>query len=188
MSSARRGCATTGALIATLLLAACTRESTAEDTGVASAQDSRKEDASEDAKEASSSPAKVERPLIRPDTSEEEKDRLNQVYQDCLAKHGAKMLKNEDGSWKGAFRSGDPKYPAAQRACAHKERETLTMRSAREDPQFREKADRWVACLRKHDVVATVGDDGLLAFPDGTNLDHNIEWADKCEAEVFLAK
>ncbi|MCZ4098490.1 hypothetical protein C8250_041335 [Streptomyces sp. So13.3] len=137
---------------------------------------------------ASSSPsAQTERPLIRPDTSEEESDRVNQVWMDCLARKGLTMLKNSDGTWKGPLRQ-DAAYAEAQKTCGSKEPELLEMRAAREDPEFREKADRWVSCLRSHNVKATVQDDGLLAFDDSSVNDNAFTWAKKCEAEAFLAK
>ncbi|MFD5425450.1 hypothetical protein [Streptomyces sp. NPDC127084] len=187
--TAKRLLATLTALTASFLIGACSGESESaqdtKDTGVASVTGSQK-----NAKDTNGSPvAQVERPLIRPDTSDEEEHRIDQLYQDCLAKQGVKMLKNDDGSYKGVFdRDTDPRYPEAQKKCQSKEPETLTQRSAREDPDFRDKADRWVRCLRSHDVVATVDDEGFLSFDDGSNLEHKIKWADKCEAEVFLAK
>ncbi|MEU3918180.1 hypothetical protein [Streptomyces sp. NPDC029004] len=180
--SAVRLLATVAALAATGLLGACGggADSTedARDTGVASVAGPTKA--------SSSPPAQNERPLIRPDTSEEESNRVSQVWMDCLAKKGVEMLKNADGSYKGPLRQ-DATYAEAQKACGSKEPELLEMRAAREDPEFREKADRWVKCLRAHNVKATVQDDGLLALDDSNVDDHAFTWAKKCEAEAFLA-
>ncbi|WP_406002901.1 hypothetical protein [Streptomyces sp. NBC_00829] len=175
--------ATVAALASMGLLGACGggSESTddARDTGVASVAGPKK---------ASPSPsAQNERPLIRPDTSEGEEHRVSQVWMDCLSKKGVKMLMNADGSYKGPFRQDAP-YKEAQKTCGSKEPELLEMRAAREDPEFREKADRWEKCLRAHDVKATVQDDGLLALDDSNVDEHAFTWAKKCEAEAFLAK
>ncbi|MFD7612466.1 hypothetical protein [Streptomyces sp. NPDC059828] len=141
-----------------------------------------------DHKEASPA-AQVERPLIRPDSSDEEEVRLWEVYYACMAKQGVKVAKNKEGSYAGLMDGDkDPKFPAGQKKCGQLEPERLSWRSARVDPDFRDKADKWLKCLSSHGVKATVGDDGMLAFDDGSDFDKAFEWADKCEAEVFLAK
>ncbi|MFG2195856.1 hypothetical protein [Streptomyces sp. NPDC048639] len=146
------------------------------------------EKGAEDKKE-SSSAAKVERPLLRPDSSDEEQSRLWDVYYDCLDKQGVKMSKNEDGSYKGINDADtDPKFPAGQKKCGQKEPEMLSWRSAREDPDFRNKADKWLKCLSSHGIEATVGDDGMLALENGLPPAGKDKWLGKCEAEAFMVK
>jgi hypothetical protein len=119
------------ALASLALISACSKESeSAEDEGVASV--------TEAGGTTSQAPVQVERPLIRPDTTEEEERRLGQLYQECQAQYGlAKyMLKNDNGSWKGYKGGNDKLWRAAEKACASKQPETLPERAAREDPEY----------------------------------------------------
>lgn len=184
-TGSRRLLAAVTALAGTLLLGACgggaDQSKDEESTGVASVTGPTKGTGEKPAKQ-------VERPLVRPDSSDEEQLRVWRVYYDCMAKQGVEVGKNKEGDLSGIKdRDKDPKFPAGQKKCGHLEPETPSWRSAREDPDFRNKADKWVKCMRSHGAVATVGDDGMFALDDAT-VHVGLEWSDKCEAEVFLAK
>lgn len=145
----------------------------------------------------SQAPAQVERPLIRPDTTEEEW-RLGQVYQECQAQYGlAKYMiknegdgRNEGGSWKGYKGGNDKLWRAALKACASKEPGTLPQRAAREDPEYQDKYEKWLKCMRSHGlkVSATPENPGIFAFDEGLPPDSQMKWIKKCEADAFVAK
>ena len=141
---------------------------------------------------ASPSPAQLERPLIRPDTTDEEETRLNQLYLDCQAQHGLTpyMMKNEDGSWKGYKGGNDPLRDKARQACASKEPETLPERAAREDPEYQDKFDKWISCMRSHGLKVSAAPDspGVFAFDKGLPPDNLFKWVKKCEADAFVTK
>jgi hypothetical protein len=135
----------------------------------------------------------VERPLIRPDTTEEEEWRLGQVYQDCQAQHGLAnyMLKNDDGSWKGYKGGNDKLYKAALKACASKEPETLPDRVAKEDPNWKDKYRQWISCMQSHGIAAEPSWDspGYFALAGGRLPTASQEkWVKKCEADAYVAK
>ncbi|MGW4102555.1 hypothetical protein [Streptomyces sp. NPDC004976] len=139
---------------------------------------------------------RAERPLIRPDTSAEEKERLFQVYSSCLEQHGYKKLEGYSG------KMGDPKpdpavlarneakFAPAQKACAAKEPEELWQRAYREDPEYQDKFDKWLKCMRSHGlkVAPSPDDPALFSFEDGLPPTDKAKWVDKCEAEAFVAK
>lgn len=174
-----------GALVSLSLLTACSGESEsagkAKDNEVASVTGGGK---------GSQDPAQPERPLIRPDTSREEERRLNQVYQDCLAQQGLRMYKDTDGSYRGISEQNKAKVATAKKACASKEPETLPQRAAREDPEYQDKYDHWLKCMRSHGlkVSATPDAPGAFSFPDGLPSEDKEKWIKKCEAEAFVVK
>ncbi|WP_314411259.1 hypothetical protein [Streptomyces sp. DSM 40484] len=153
-------------------------QSRARDNGVASV---------EGADKGGSPSAQVEQPLIRPDTSEEEQDRLWQVYYDCLEQHGLRMSKNKDGSYRGLNLNGQEKQAAAEDKCRQKEPETLPIRAAREDPEYGDKRDHWLKCLKSHGIEAIV-EGGMLAFEKGLPPADKIKWIKYCETEAFVVK
>ncbi|MDX3319693.1 hypothetical protein PV415_22565 [Streptomyces sp. ME03-5684b] len=139
----------------------------------------------------------AERPLIRPDTSAEEEDRLIQVYTSCLEQHGYKKLEGYSG------KVGDPNKPdsatlarnearfaPAQKACAAKEPEELWQRAYREDPEYQDKFDKWLKCMRSHglEVAPSPDDPGTFSFEDGLPPVNEEKWVDKCEAEAFTGE
>ncbi|ASQ99829.1 hypothetical protein [Streptomyces sp. 11-1-2] len=139
----------------------------------------------------------VERPLIRPDTSKEEEWRLTQVHLDCLSQQGLKMIKNKGGETDGTYKGIDTraeknqnKIAAAKKVCAAKEPETLPQRAAREDPEYQDKYDKWLKCMRSHGlkVSATPDQPGIFSFDEGLPPADKEKWVKKCEAEAFVAK
>ncbi|WP_399896338.1 hypothetical protein ACGH7X_41200 [Streptomyces sp. BBFR51] len=139
----------------------------------------------------------AERPLLRPDTSAEEEERLHQVYLSCLEQHGYKKLEGYSG------KVGDPRKPdaatvarneekfaPAQKACAAKEPEELWQRAYREDPQYQDKFDKWLKCMRSHGLkVAPAADDpGILSFDQGLPSADMQKWVDTCEAQAFTGE
>ncbi|MFF0516788.1 hypothetical protein [Streptomyces sp. NPDC004250] len=187
-----RRLAAAAALASLCLLTACDSGGgdgeAADDTGVVSVTggDKQQEEA-----------AQVERPLIRPDTSDEEKDRLEQVYLDCLAQQDLRMVTNKGGEYEGTYKGIDTrvekdqaKIADARKKCAAKEPETLPQRSAREDPEYHKKFDKWLDCMRSHGmkVEASPDNPGTFGFPEGLPPADKQRWVEKCESEAFVAK
>lgn len=138
--------------------------------------------------------AQVERPLIRPDTSQEEEERLWQVYYDCLAQQGLKLAKNEgegyEGTYKGIAEQDQKKVQAAKKGCAAKEPETLPERASREDPKYQDKYDKWLDCMRSHGLKVEAAPDqpGTFGFTEGLPPESKAKWIRKCEAEAFVTE
>ncbi|MFF1277541.1 hypothetical protein ACFVZC_29720 [Streptomyces marokkonensis] len=179
------------ALTSLTLLTACDGES--ESSGEARSKDVASVTREGEPGDGKKEPAKAERPLIRPDTSEEEEWRLVQVYYDCLAKQGLKMAKNHGGEYEGTYKGiieEDPaKITAANKVCGSKEPETLPERAARNDPEYHDKYDKWLTCMRSHGlkVQATPDEPGIFAFEEGLPPEDKAKWVKKCEAEAFVA-
>lgn len=133
----------------------------------------------------------VERPLIRPDTSDEEADRLDQIYQGCLQQHGLHMDKNTEGSFRGSYTDTDStKIAAAKKACASKQPETLPERDARQNPAWKDKYVKWINCMNAHglDVVATYDTPGEFGFVKGLPPENKEKWVNVCESQAYVTK
>lgn len=133
----------------------------------------------------------AERPLIRPDTSREEEDRLYAVYQQCLEANGLPMgvRAPENGGDDAPPVAGPPESAEDQaaarkaaEACASLEPEELWERSMRLDPTYRDKLQVWVTCLQGKGVDAYADGDSLM-LNDGLPPGNEIE---ECEAEAFI--
>ncbi|WP_123603785.1 hypothetical protein [Micromonospora sp. Llam0] len=132
----------------------------------------------------------AERPLIRPDTSPEEEDRLYAIYQQCLEDNGLpKHVRVPQDSGDSPLAAGAPEtaeeQAAARRAaeaCASLEPEELWERSMRLDPTYRDKLQVWVKCLQDRGVDAYADGDSLM-LNDGLPPGNEIE---ECEAEAFI--
>ncbi|WFE26300.1 hypothetical protein O7623_23605 [Solwaraspora sp. WMMD791] len=142
------------------------------------------------APDASPSP-QAERPLIRPDTSREEEDRLYAVYLQCLEANGLPkgVRAPENGGDDAPPVAGPPESAEDQaaarkaaEACAALEPEELWERSMRLDPTYRDKLQVWVTCLQDKGVDAYADGDNLM-LNDGLPPGNEIE---ECEAEAFI--
>lgn len=171
-----------GMTIASLgLVAACASAESAADSGTQVASVAKSG--------AAQAPVSGERPLMRPDMSEEDQWRLTNKHMACVESHGIKMLMNADGSYKGVNEdSTSPKVVEAYKKCQNLEPETLANRAKRTDPLFLEKADKWVKCIRSHGIELAPSEPGQIAFPDGLPSEDKLPWVGKCEIEVFAGK
>ena len=180
------------ALASFTLITACGGEpepaKSAEDKGVASVT----QPGDKQSQTPEQSPAQAERPLIRPDTTEEEEWRLVQVHQECQALYGLEpyMIKNDDGSWKGYKGGNDKLWKEALKACASKEPEPLPARVAKEDPNWKDKYRKWLKCMESHgmDVEPTWDTPGYFAFTHGLPPVSKTKWIKKCEAEAYVVE
>lgn len=121
-------------------------------------------------------PPQAERPLIRPDTSPEEEERLYAVYWQCFEDKGVSELARR-------MEERTPKVQQATKECAPLEPEELWQRSLRLDPEYPDKLRAWAACLQDRGVDAFVDGD-FLSLADGLPAGNEIS---ECEAEVFSA-
>ena len=180
-----RGLAVFAVVAATGALGACGAESASGDepnvaTVVgASASASASAGAGASAPVVSASAAAEERPLIRTDTSAEEKDRLYEVWIACLEANG--LPRKETGLQVSVSAEVEAK---AQTACSSKHPESVWERAKRLDPQYADKLHAWVACLRSHGIDA-LEDNGFVAFEDGLPSGSKEQWLDKCQDEAF---
>ncbi|WFE26301.1 hypothetical protein O7623_23610 [Solwaraspora sp. WMMD791] len=141
------------------------------------------------APDASPSP-QAERPLIRPDTSPEEVDRIYDVYWKCLEDNGLTQSgRVVGGSGDSPTPTSPPKSPEEEVAvrkaverCAVLEPEHLSERSQRLDPTYRDKLQVWVKCLQDRGIDAYAEGDNLM-LKDGLPPGDEIE---ECEAEAFI--
>lgn len=132
--------------------------------------------------------APQERPLLRPDASDEEEDRLYDVYWTCLSDHGVPgYKKSEDGDVlaapKAAPGGGGEDDPAALAACANVEPEAPWQRAQRTDPRYADKLRDWITCVRSHGIDA-FEEDGFLAF-ESLPSDDKMKLVDECEMKAF---
>lgn len=127
---------------------------------------------------ATGSSAPGERPLIRPDSSSEEKERLWNAWERCLDEHGLgkRELDKEQAS---------KQEKESERLCGSKQPEELWQRAQRTDPQYADKLRDWVTCIRSHGIDAWE-DDGFLAF-NSLPPDDQMRHVDECQAKAFNA-
>ncbi|MDR7279234.1 hypothetical protein [Catenuloplanes atrovinosus] len=137
---------------------------------------------------ASASPAASERPLLRPDTTQEEEDRLYDVYFACMGKYGSPRHAPTSGdAAEPAPAPADPEYEkameAAQKACEHLEPEKPWQRAQRTDPEYADKLRDWITCIRSHGIEAWESD-GFVAF-ESLPPDDKLKLVDECEVKAF---
>jgi hypothetical protein len=139
---------------------------------------------------ASAAPASQERPLVRPDASEEEEEQLYDVYWACLTDHGVPgYSKSENGTVNSAPKPAEPGEgradddPAAVAACGHLEPEAPWQRAQRTDPRYADKLRDWITCVRSHGIDAFESE-GFLAFESLPSED-KMKFVNECEIKAF---
>ncbi|TQS43490.1 hypothetical protein [Cryptosporangium phraense] len=129
----------------------------------------------------SASPTPGERPLIRPDTSAEEEDRLTAVWLTCLKEHGhPKQADTPADLPKEEF---EARAKVAEKACESKQPEQLWERSKRLDPDYADKLRDWITCIRAHGIDAWESD-GFVTY-QSLPPDSDLKKVDECEAKAF---
>jgi hypothetical protein len=130
----------------------------------------------------------AERPLIRPDTSREEEDRLYSVYLQCISDNGGAKFPVPISGGDAPPRPGPPQTAEeeaaarkAAEACASLEPEATWERALRLDPTYRDKLQVWVKCLQGRGVEAYADGDSLM-LNDGLPPGNEIK---ECEAVAF---
>ncbi|MFI5960291.1 hypothetical protein [Cryptosporangium sp. NPDC051539] len=129
----------------------------------------------------SPSPTTGERPLIRPDTSAEEEERLNAVWLSCLKAHGhPKQADQPVDLPKDEF---EARAAVAEKACLNKQPEELWERSKRTDPKYADKLRDWITCVRAAGIDAWESD-GFITY-QSLPSDPDLKKVDACEAKAF---
>ncbi|MEV6630326.1 hypothetical protein AB0M54_06195 [Actinoplanes sp. NPDC051470] len=132
-----------------------------------------------------------ERPLIRTDTSDDEKERLMQLWLSCLDKNGAgtadKRKLAADSTGGAAKANVDPafeaRYKQAEKLCANKEPEQVWERAKRLDPAYADKLRDWVTCTRSQGIDAWESD-GYLTF-ESLPPENQMKKVDACQDKAF---
>jgi hypothetical protein len=182
------------------LLTGCSESSSAGDSGsppTVASVDTQPPPAAPDATQAESGPDA--RPVLRPDASNEDLDRMFGAWSDCLHKHGV------PNRWQGGnvpaskiletSRSNkSKKFAAADKACASKEPEDYKDRLKRQDPtDYQERGLKFQKCLKDKNVKFTPdtgknnpdNDPMAFSFSDGVSVASGMEASGQCEKEVF---
>ena len=139
----------------------------------------------------SAASATDQRPQLRLDTSDEERDRLFAAYDDCLVGHGVKVVAVREAAPAGAKRrlddSGEPK--SAYLACANKLPQQPRELDPDANPKFAEQWNDNVRCLRKNGIKVHVTEPGEWTYDDsGFVIPPNQEQIEqKCIQEAFGA-
>ncbi|MFI5843504.1 hypothetical protein ACIA8K_27740 [Catenuloplanes sp. NPDC051500] len=127
----------------------------------------------------SASSGAQERPLERPDATQEEIARMYAVFDGCMEQNG---FPQKDGS--GTLNQ----KAAAEKICGHLQPETAFQRSQRLDPaHYGDRLRDWVTCIRSHGIDAYVEDDNLFfeSLPAGEDAERVAECQTKAFAEVL---
>jgi hypothetical protein len=139
---------------------------------------------------AAARPATSERPLIRPDASEEERTRLQDVYVDCLWANGfpkQAASKGRNGGYPDDLEDFDLApgvLDKIEKACGPKKPELPIQRAKRLDTDYADHLRANVKCLNDHGIKAVIQDNGP-ALVDGLPGDSKSHWLDDCERQAF---
>jgi hypothetical protein len=119
-------------------------------------------------------PAAQERPLERPDASQEDLARLYAVFDECMQQNG---FPQPDGT--GTL---DQKA-AAEKVCGHLQPETLSKRAERTDPHYADHHRDWITCLRAKGIEAW-GEPGELLVEEALSPEDTTVLGE-CEMKAF---
>jgi hypothetical protein len=141
---------------------------------------------------APASPAAHQRPLERADTTDEERTQLMQPYFKCLTDHGLTVAKNAQGLPIGEGHVQPPGKDSGRITLDCQREyypETVPERAAREDPDYRDKFDKWLSCMRKKglDVQAEPDNPGMFGFTHGMPGGDVESIVRNCQKQAFNA-
>jgi hypothetical protein len=129
------------------------------------------------------------RPLIRFDTSEDEKTRLFQAWTHCLVTEGGSQWSEPKRVMNAPGAATDPKNTAVLAACRAHEPEDEDVREARTDPAaYREHNREWYRCAKAKGYALTTpdpdtGEFGLTRV--GPNGDFGSAKITACKVKAF---
>ncbi|MEU5347157.1 MULTISPECIES: hypothetical protein [unclassified Streptomyces] len=157
------------------------------DTGVASVTETGTGTASSDKAQGKESKAsEAGRPQLRLDTSQEEEDRLFNVWASCIHEHGVPMQDIvKDG--KKVPDNSHRAYPAAAKACIGKQPVGPPELDRAKNPHYMDDFRAQIACLHKAGVkVEPMADGEGYSFPAGEVKVPNLtELEQRCLVEAF---
>jgi hypothetical protein len=125
----------------------------------------------------------AERPLIRPDTSDAERARMNKVYLNCLRNAGVSAAKIAMFAAKqGVSSDVAAKYG---KQCGSQQPQQLFDKARESDPEFADDLRADIACLNQHGIRAETREDGEIWLLDDLPPDDKAHWLDDCEQKAF---
>src|SRR5690349_18677160 len=141
---------------------------------------------------ASAKAVAAERPLIRLDASDEEVERVSDVFANCLLTNGlpeAAVMKggytidpaNISDAW-GPL--SDKVRADLRKNCASKQPELARDRARRLDPAYADHLEAFVKCLKDHGIKAVL-QNGELSSIDVMPSGSKAHWMQDCEQEGF---
>jgi hypothetical protein len=148
-------------------------------------------------KPSAAAPAKAvaaERPLIRLDASDEEIQRVSDVFANCLLTNGLpKPAVMKGGYTIDPANISDVWGPLSDKVradlkknCASKQPELARDRAKRLDPAYADHMASFVKCLKDHDIKAVLRD-GELSSIDVMPSGSKAHWMQDCEQEGFAS-
>jgi hypothetical protein len=133
--------------------------------------------------------SRAERPLLRPDASEEEQTRLRGIYSDCLLQNGfPKAGRRPEGGYPSSldgFGLSTKVEARITKNCAAMEPELPFERARRLDPDFADHQRAEAKCLKEHGIKTVIMDDGGPGLVDGLPGDSKGHWLDDCDRKGF---
>jgi len=143
---------------------------------------------------ASAKAVAAERPLIRLDASDEEIQRVSNVFANCLLNNGlpkTAVMKggstidpaNISDTW-GLL--SDKVRADLKKNCASKQPELARDRAKRLDPAYADHMKAFIKCLKDHDIKAVL-QDGELSSIDVMPSGSKAHWMQDCEQEGFAS-
>jgi hypothetical protein len=130
---------------------------------------------------ASSAP---ERPLIRSDTSDAELQRMQEAWQDCLAKNGGSSKEDyAEKKTEDVPQSVIEADKKAAEACADMQPEEVWERAKRTDPLYADKLRDWITCVRAEGINAWESE-GFITY-ESLPPPKQMKKVHACEEKVF---
>ncbi|WP_306207442.1 hypothetical protein [Actinoplanes sp. RD1] len=129
------------------------------------------------------------RPLIRPDTSQAEQDRLVAIWTTCLTTEDGTTARYTKRWAVGREKANDARWQAAKAACRSKEPEDFTDREMRKDlPAFKDKQRIFHDCAEQkgYDLTPLDPATGLFGLERvGPNGDWDSAGIKECQRQAF---
>jgi hypothetical protein len=130
-----------------------------------------------------------ERPLIRPDATEQEIHAMEQAYLRCLQQNGVVMNASSTGELGKPKDLYDPHMPAAAKACAPKEPENWLDRERRNNPEFVDRLRDAVKCLKAKGFNARVdGDPPSIHYSNTAEFMRAGDAEAECQRKAFAGR
>jgi hypothetical protein len=135
--------------------------------------------------QASASAAASERPVIRPDATSADEERLYAAWAQCLRDNGMVFVGKPNPSVNDMEK---PENAAFVRACASKEPESWQAKDARTDPHYADHMRAELQCVKAKGISANlVGDPLGLVLTDDRQVARAMDIVAACEREAFNA-
>jgi hypothetical protein len=135
---------------------------------------------------ATTSAAPAQRPLLRPDASDDEVIALENAWTHCLGEHGVPLMPAQPGAVQKPKDEHGPQYKEATAACANLEPEDWRDVEARTDPQYADRLRVEVQCFKEKGIHAELrGQPPQLVFADDREVPRALDVTPECEKRAF---